>query len=84
MAQTYTATIIPGNHDVDYRIDDQGQITGMIVKSVVVYGNGEEDQELRIRKEFDIWPLLTDNQKITAQTQYAFLVELFDINFLGE
>ncbi len=79
--KTYEAQSISGNHDIDYRVDEAGQITAMRVKSIVVYSDGSED--LRRREEVDVWPLLNIGQQITAQIEYDLVVALFNAEFLS-
>ncbi|GAF92136.1 unnamed protein product [marine sediment metagenome] len=80
MAKTFAAQSIPGNHDVDFVVED-GPLTAMNVKAIVLYSNGEEDMSRR--EVVDIWPELTTSQKAQIQTSYNRLVSLFDAHFLG-
>ena len=77
MAKTYVAQSVSLNHDFDFTVDGNGNITKMVVKAEVNYGT------LGMQEQLDIWPLLSAAQKVQIQQAYERICALFDAHFLG-
>ena len=76
MVKTYTAQGVALNHDYDFSVDAQGNITGMVVKAEVNYGSMGRLETL------NIWPLLNPGQKTAIQHAYNQIAQLFNQAFL--
>ena len=82
MPKQWTAIEVQGtNHDWDFQVDDQGQITGLLIKGSVAYDNGDETM---VRTEsFNVWAVMNQTQKDKLQAAYTAAKNAFDNHFLG-
>ncbi|KKL20597.1 hypothetical protein LCGC14_2453870 [marine sediment metagenome] len=77
MAKTFTAQSVGINHDWDFDVDDNGNITALNIQSEVNYG------EMGRVERFDIWASLNPAQKTKIQQGYDLAKQLFNNYFLG-
>ena len=75
--KTYTAQSVSKNHDWDFSVDDDGNITKLVIKSEVNYG------EMGMMEELDIWKLLNESQKSQMQSIYNKVAQVFNKQILG-
>lgn len=76
MAKTYKAQSIQGNHDWDFSVDSEGDITSLVIRSEVNYGT------MGMTEELDIYPHLSSTQKKELQEIYDKVKDWFDRQFL--
>ncbi len=69
-----------GSRSLEYSVDEEGEITAVVLRVTVVYTSGGE--ELRKREEVDIWPLLNQGQQTAEQAQFDTRNSLFNTRFL--
>ena len=81
MTKTYTAMEVSDNHDIDFQVDDSGNIIKMNIVAKVTYSNG--DNVFGKFESLDIWPNLTEQQKITVQTVYDDIKQWFNEQIIG-
>ena len=77
MAKTFIAQSVGKNHDWDFSVDNEGNITAMNVRSEVNYGT------MGMTESIDIWKLLNDIQKSQMQKVYDKVAEVFNKEILG-
>ncbi len=77
MGKTYTAQSVSRNHDWDYTVDDNYNITALVIRAEVNYG------EMGRVESLDVWPLLNPGEKTVAQQAYNRVKQIYDAHFLG-
>ena len=78
MAKTYIAQSIGKNHDWDFSVDDDGNITALTVRAEVNYGS------MGMTESRDIWSSLNEGKKQQIRVVYNQVRQWFDNQFLGE
>jgi hypothetical protein len=77
MAKTFVAQSVGRNHDWDFSVDEDGNITAFVVRSEVNYGT------MGMTEQLDLWPLLDERQKAKLQRGYDQVAKAFNAYFLG-